>query len=591
MAGLLDLILGAQPAGLPQGFGLGQLSDFAKLRAAPSGGFDTVDSSNPEIPPDDASGMEAGYKRIARSIKRPDRWGFDAKAIPAVGDMATMLATGGNGGADSELPPTTNDPTSAEPQVFDGGDVPLPRPRPKMPSDQPDQPAPLSMAPQAAAANAQGQQQQPASGQAPPFGGAPQGFSLSNIFKPENAPLFLALGQMAGAPSLGTGIRRASAAAVAPAQLLRKEQLQQTTQAETYRALVARGVSPQDAIAAVRDPNIMKAVAAKYFETKPRQHVMIKGPLGDETPASFDQNTGKYFDAGGNEMKSGGDGGNTLGTSSLLAQGVKYDANLTGDEYLNQFSPDVKAAAKAYINGDVLPTGNPRQKAIATYAKTVAQRYGQDTGIPVSDALFAEKRKYRTELGSTSANSAGGQAKAFNQGIQHMGALVDAIEKYKPSNALGIPSVAHSVNWLSEAFSTKQADVAKQVNSIGQTLSGEVGKLFSGSAGGGVHERELTRKRFESINSAPEFAGALEATLETMEGGLKALEQRRDQVLGPNSDVTFIEKETQKKIDEIRAAVRRLRGEGGSAAPAATVAPKPGNYVYDPAAKRLVPAQ
>jgi hypothetical protein len=125
-----------------------------------------------------------------------------------------------------------------------------------------------------------------------------------------------------------------------------------------------------------------------------------------------------------------------------------------------------------------------------------------------------------------------------------------------------MPAVALASTGCGRAFSTKQTGIAKEAAAIGQTLAGEVGKLFSGAAGGGVHERELTRQRFNTITSPNELAGALEATLETMEGGLRALESRRDQAMGPNNDVVLVEKKTHEKIASIRQTIARLRGEG-----------------------------
>ncbi len=253
----------------------------------------------------------------------------------------------------------------------------------------------------------------------------------------------------------------------------------------------------------------------------------------------------------------------------MLAQGVsQIDHTLTGDAYLKQFGPEIQSAVKAYINGDVLPTGNPRMAGIANAAKTIAQKYGQDTGTPVSDTMYAEKRKYRTELGSNMPSTAGGQAKAFNQGIEHMGALATTLEQLDNSNGLGIPFIADIINTGRQMTSTEQSAISDKARGIGQTLSGEVGKLFSGSAGGGVEERRLTRDRFDSVKSPKQMAAALEGTLETMRGGLTALEGRRDQILGPKNDVKFVTADTEKKIAQIESAIARLKGEkpaGGAA--------------------------
>jgi hypothetical protein len=455
------------------------------------------------------------------------------------------------------------------------GDVPLPRERPKEADGTPVDPAALPP-------NSTPATQIPSSGSVPPPAAAtasPVAPEQPSIFGrlmgglKDNSATLLALGAgFAGAPNIGQGISRAAAAAIPASQADIKNRLMMQNQQQTLQALLAAKAPPSMAMAALTNPEIMKAVSAKYLETKPLQHVMIKGPLGDETPAVFDQNKGVYLDAAGKPLGGADSTITGMAPAALLAPGVKFDPNASGDDYLNQFSPDVKASVKAYMNGDVLPTGNPRQKAIATYAKTVAQRYGQDMGIPVSDALFSEKRKYRTELGSTSANSAGGMVKAFNQGIEHAASLATKLEQLANRDPLGIPKVAQGVNYLREAFSTKQTGMANDAKALGQTLAGEVGKLFSGQAGGGVHERELTRNRFNTINSPAELAGALEGTIETMEGGLKALEQRREQILGPNSGVEFVTRDTQEKIVRIKDVIKRLKGETSAPPAAATPA-------------------
>ena len=219
------------------------------------------------------------------------------------------------------------------------------------------------------------------------------------------------------------------------------------------------------------------------------------------------------------------------------------------------------AAVKAYINGDVMPSGKPRTQAIATKAKEIAQKYGQDMGIPVSDALFSEKRKYRTELGTNSPNSAGGQAKAFNQGISHLTSLADNLEKLDNSNGFGIPAIAGTFNSVRQGMSNEQSAISDEAKALGATVAGEVGKLFSGQAGGGVKERADTRERFDTAKSKPQLAAALRATLETMDGGLKALEQRRDAVLGPNSGVELVNDATKANIAKIQAAIDRLEGK------------------------------
>lgn len=327
----------------------------------------------------------------------------------------------------------------------------------------------------------------------------------------------------------------------------------------TFKALVGAGVPPEIANAAALNPDILKTILPKYFDTQAKLQETGTDPItGQKSFAEYRPGRGL--------MPVNRPGESQPGTGGLLAPGVsQLNHSLAGDEYLNQFGPEVKAAVKAYVNGDVMPSGNPRLQGIAAQAKTIAQKYGADLGIPVSDALYSQKRVYRSQLGSNTPNSAGGQAKAFNQGIEHMSALADTLEKLDNSNGMGIPIIAQGVNAIRQGASTEQSAIADKAQGIGQTLAGEVGKLFSGSAGGGVHERELTRERFSTVKSKPQLAAALEATLETMRGGLTALEQRRDEILGPNSDARFVTPETEKKIAKVEEVISRLKGKSAPA--------------------------
>jgi hypothetical protein len=337
---------------------------------------------------------------------------------------------------------------------------------------------------------------------------------------------------------------------------------QQNLQAQfsaIQQTLILNGDSPQQAsskaMVAVMNPEAAKTILPELFTNKEKFGVVSDNPIEGKKYGFVNE---RDQTINGKPLGQGAATGDQSG--GMLAPGVQFDSSKTGDAYLGQFSPEVQAAVKSYINGDVMPTGNPRQQGIANVAKTIAQKYGQNTGIPVSDTLYAEKRKYRTELGTNSPNSAGGQAKAFNQGISHMVSLADNLEKLDNSNGLGIPIVAQGVNAVRQGFSNQQSAIADEAKALGQTIAGEVGKLFSGSAGGGVHERELTRGRFDTVKSKPQLAAALRATLETMQGGLSALEQRRDSILGPNSGVDLVSDATRQNIAKIQGTIDRLEG-------------------------------
>lgn len=374
------------------------------------------------------------------------------------------------------------------------------------------------------------------------FGGAMRGF-LANA---HTGPLGAIFGAMGGAAGMGQGN---------PQDVARQNLKAQ------YDALVPM-LGQQKAMLAVMNPEAGKTLISEALTNKEKWQQTGEDSFGNKQYGFVNEReqtiNGRPMSAGGGQQDGGG----------MLAPGVKQiDSNLSGAEYLKQFSPEVQAAVNDYIAGKSMPTGNPR-KGFTQAVKMVAQKYGADIGQPADDTNFAERRKYRTELATNSPNAAGGQAKAFNQGIDHLSHLATTLEKLDNSNGLGIPFVAQGVNAVRQGASNEQSAIADEAKSLGQTVAGEVGKLFSGSAGGGVHERELTRERFSTVKSRPQLAAALQATIETMQGGLHALEQRRDSILGPNSGVELVAKATTDKIAQIQIVIDRLKGS-----PSTTIAP------------------
>lgn len=301
---------------------------------------------------------------------------------------------------------------------------------------------------------------------------------------------------------------------------------------------------------------------------------------GQKTFATFDARTGRMTPV------SGGQGaGNPGQNNGFLAPGVQYvNSGATGEDYLKQWSPEVQSTAKAMLAGHIVPTGNPRQNQLASKAKEVAVKYASDMGIPFGDERYSEMKKFRTELGSTAPGTVGGQAKAFGQGIEHMHALAKTDLAMDNSGGWGIPKLAEWANGLRQATSTEQSALAVKAQGLGQTLAGEVGKLFSGSAGGGVEERRQTRERFDTVKSPKELAAALEGTLETMYGGLAALEKHRARVFAghPPSDTELVDADTKENIKKVEGIIAQLRGEKQPAGSGAQSGLKPGTYNWTP---------
>lgn len=368
----------------------------------------------------------------------------------------------------------------------------------------------------------------------------------------------------------------------------------------TARALVNKGVPQDVAIAAVQPGNteFLKTLVTQAFGPKTVQSIG-DGYVADHngnirrayTPESKDSySLEKRKDALGNETLvklnkatgaitpvDGGGAADTPGFGSLFAPGVTYDPNKSGAEYLAQFGPEVQSAVKAYMRGDVMPTGNARNQSIATFAKTVAQKYGQDMGIPVNDSTYAGKRKMQTDLASSSNSSMGGILSNGESSFSHLAEATGSMAELGnvshnfPMGGL----IAHGQNYLTNAAggSDVKAKIGAIVDNLGK-YGAEATKFYAGT-GGGVEERTAARKDLDPNKvSGEEMASYVEKEKSLMLDRLNTKFQQIRDVYGEEEGNAIIAKHLpgiEKNIATITANIARLRGEttaeGGTEAP------------------------
>jgi len=368
----------------------------------------------------------------------------------------------------------------------------------------------------------------------------------------------------------------------------------------TARALINKGVPQDVAIAAVQPGNgeFLKTLVTQTFgqaahtqETDKDGNVWdvnkqtgqrtialaapkdnfelktVKGPLGDESVIKYNKSTGDVSPA---SVGTSAPGAATMG--SVLAPGMTYDPNKSGPEYLAQFGPEVQAAAKAYMNGDVMPTGNARNQSIATFAKTVAQKYGQDMGIPVNDSTYSGKRKMQTDLASSSNSSMGGILSNGESSFSHLA------EATKSMSDLGNVShdfplggaLAHVQNYIGNAGggSDTAAKIGATIDNLGK-YGAESTKFYAGT-GGGVEERTAARKDVDPNKvSGEEMAAFAEKEKGLMLDRLNTKFQQIKDTFGEDQGNAIIAKhmpQIQKNIATIDANVARMRGAAPSAA-------------------------
>lgn len=339
----------------------------------------------------------------------------------------------------------------------------------------------------------------------------------------------------------------------------------------TAQALAKKGASPDEIQAAAQNPELMKALLGQYFGKDKFQPVTTKDALGNETKSAFDTNTGEFKTAG----STGGAGAPGAGVS-ILAPGVKsYDANLSGDAYMAQFSPEVQAAAKSYMAGDVMPTGNARNNSIATLAKTIGQKYGQDTGQPVSDETYAAKRKMQVDLAGSSNSSMGGilsnGKSAFDHLATYSGKLAD-VGDYNGPDVPGGAIMADIGNFVGNKMlpTANTRDKISGANSAALKYGQESTKFYSGSGGGEGERMNALKNNDASSTTGAQQAGFLQSEKELILGRFQEKEAQIRDTLGDAylQQHPVMTPQLKQTIATIDGNIAKLRGQ----APAAPVA-------------------
>lgn len=334
----------------------------------------------------------------------------------------------------------------------------------------------------------------------------------------------------------------------------------QQSQNATLQALIGAGVPPAVAQAAALNPEVLKTIAPQIY-TKP-EFKTIKNALGEDVPIFADASKGTISYPAANGVAGGGPG------MSLLAPGVKFNSSLSGEDYLKQFGPEVQAAVKAYMNGDVMPTGNPRAQGISTLAKTIAQKYGQDMGIPVNDQIYAGKRKMQTDLASSSPNSTGGIISNGKSAFAHLAdasdRLVD-IGNYSSNIPVIGGNLAAAANYIGNNITPTSEQKGKLTAAADNLLKyGQEATKFYAGSGGGEGERMAALKNHDiSKSSGMENAAFLETEKRLMMDRLNQKEAQIRDTLGDKylQDHPVMTPDFQDKLSRIDANIAKLRGQ------------------------------
>jgi hypothetical protein len=529
-------LLAAQNAGSIGGMGVDP-NNLGTPPVSPFGDPSKLSVANPSPAPVPASGFGAGASPFGfagpGSMTGINPAMMTAPAAPQPPAAAPPIAP-----APAAAPMNANAQAPAAPSEDDGPDSMVPVGKYQMPMFGEPGDAPQAAAPAGPAA-APG-----APSQAAPFSLGGAGGAISDRLMKATRGF---MGNMASGP---VGALAGGLGALVTGQNTDPTSIASERMNMKGQALLKKGVAPEIVQAALYNPEVMKTLIAQNFGPDKFQHVTKKDAFGGETIGAFDPTTGKTtFEGGG-----AGGGGN------ISALPENYDPTTRRDEaFIKALDPVTRQVVEAADRGDNIPQGRNLQKYMPVIQRAL-QGFQPET--------YQSRVAFAREMGSGKAGY-GLQVKGFQQGLEHMTKLADRMAAQGNWNGLGFPDVAHFANGVREHLSNDQSAASGAVENDAQTLAGEVGKLFSGQAGGGVHERELTRGRFGTRLSGPEGAAALESTLELMNGGLTSIESARDRAYNGNAPAqyNFLGPQQQQQIEHIRQVIQQLKT--GQAAPAA----------------------
>jgi hypothetical protein len=315
----------------------------------------------------------------------------------------------------------------------------------------------------------------------------------------------------------------------------------------------------------------MKTIASNSFDTKPKFGVIGQNQMGVNQYGFIRENQGTVTPVNA--------AGGPVGSAGAI------DPSLTGDAFLKavtdnpQLGPGKAQMVKAIAEGrQPYPSGFLLKTPFGQWLTTAVGQY--EPGLDAT--LIGQRATFNKQMGSSVPTSVGGQKNLMGTALGHLSEVADAAASLGNSSgplSASIPGssyLAHGINSF-ENTSVQQSAKVNALNDAVQKFAGEVGKLYSGSSGGGIGEREDTRSRFSGNLSPQEMAASLEMSKSLIQSKLLALENQQDQVFGPNNKnrVDFLGQNGRAAMAKIDATIAKLRGGGATAQTAQTPAPAP----------------
>lgn len=509
----------------------------------------------PDVPAADTFGMPGGPMPFGSLAPQAE-----APAAPALPPWLSEMAKAGPSKAGPPVSPMAPpiDPAALPPNSMPTSQLPLPdNVGPRTPLAPPGQP--LDISPTATMAAPQ-----PVAAPAP----APSSISLLDRLSAGSSNLGARHGLIPGIFDAITGFQTGQ----------RMDPLGRQIQAEnqTIAALVKKGLPPEIAQAAAKNPEILKQIIPQVFGPKQSQFTQIGEDFSGNKKFGFvDPVTKTVTDLAGNPITAGGSGGSSIptGPDGMPIQGQALLA------HLEKTDPTAAAGVKGIIAGDLNMGGRNLQK-LGPLAELVDPTMKQ----------FDYQTRAKTRLDFTSGKSAQ-ELKAINTAIGHADQLAGISPK------LGGMDIAPGVlNPLIQGYKRNTGDTAFQDakrdwDTKAETLATEVSKALNGGTPH-VADKEHWRGILAAASSPTERASALKSIMGVLQSRIESNVQTYNQGMGTNREgFTFLNPENKGKYERLLATggVEQKREGASATAASPNAAPAPGKYVYDPATNKLVP--
>lgn len=348
-------------------------------------------------------------------------------------------------------------------------------------------------------------------------------------------------------------------------------------------ALQQKGAPLADIQAGVNNPEVMKALIAKYYPANQAVTSLGDGWVTDKngevrrayTPEQKDNfsivQTGE--DAMGNKTfskmnKATGEQTPVEGAPSAAGAGLG-DMSKTGTEYLATLPPLQQKIVAGMIDGTVQP---PSSFALAKKSWQAMLAAAKNVDPSFDENTWTSRHKMTGDIAASGNSSMGGILSNGKSSFKHLAEYTDSAADLGNAshNFIGGGGIAHAQNYVGNKL-LSGSDTDAKIGAINDNLGkyGTESTKFYAGTGGGVEERMNALKEMNPVTkSSEEMASYAAKEKNLMLDRFREKEKQIRDVMGP----AYLEKhpvfdaELQKDIDRIDANVAKLRGHGAASA-------------------------